>query len=331
MTEQLLSCPCLNKAKCAIRRETVVNTVFNKHVCTANEVKALIKNDQGKWATRKSLEFLRSEKCNKLSSLKNSKGKQIQFRNEGMLFFRKDARAQEIRAKVLNLLTDFQKRALETLQKYNKNVYYFSLYDFKKILPYPGFQVAYSLNRLCDLGLITMVKIGKTNFYTEPANVSKLKKASSGILVEDYAEYLIAKRVHELVMYLYPTDLITELKGALRPRSKSVIGKTGGMTFDIFYQFEEPIAKKCFLAIDVYSRLPVNGWAVFAFLNKIKWAKTQFSDVLKDKTYGIILFRNATPEAFKIASDNKIRFINLSKIKIDYEYMLKQAHKELIG
>jgi hypothetical protein len=123
--------------------------------------------------------------------------------------------------------------------------------------------------------------------------------------------------------------LITEFKGALRPRTGKVIKKTGGMTFDIFYEFNEAIGKKQFLAIDVYTRIPANGWAVFAFLNKIKWAKTQTEYGLKGKTFGMIVFRNATPGAIEIAKKHQIRFINLSNLKIDYRDIREQAENKL--
>lgn len=76
---------------------------------------------------------------------------------------------------------------------------------------------------------------------------------------------------------------------------------------------------------------PVNGWAVFSFLNKIKWAKTQVVGGLKDKTFGMIVCRNFTPEALRIARENKIRFLSLSNIKIDYKDIREQATKKITG
>lgn len=281
----MVSCPCSKQTSCKDRRESIVNLVLNERICTANELKERLEKEQGNWATRKSLEFLRSGRCEHLSILKDLNDDKIQFKNHGMLFYRKDVPKAEIELKVLMLLTNFQLRLLDTLKKYDRSVYYFSTYDFKKLLPYLGVQVNYALKRLCNLNLIIKMRLGKTDFYTLPNNVSRFKKNCTNILVEDYAEYLIAKRVHELVMNLYPSDLIKQWEGALRPSTKDVIAVTGGMTFDIFYQFEESIGVRSFLAIDVYSRFKLNGWAVYSLLNKIKWAKSIIPNGLKDKTY----------------------------------------------
>lgn len=130
-------------------------------------------------------------------------------------------------------------------------------------------------------------------------------------------------------MNLYPLNWITEFKGAIRARTKEALKITGGMTFDIFWEFREPIMGRNFLVIDVYARIPVNDYVVNPFIKNIEWAKTSFRGkppyYLKDKTYGMIVFRNATRRAIELANKHKIRFIRLSDIKVDYDNLRKKV------
>ena len=104
------------------------------------------------------------------------------------------------------------------------------------------------------------------------------------------------------------------------------------MSFDIFYQFFDPIAGRNYLVVDVYSRIPVSGFTVNSFAKKIEWAKTvtrkSTTNYLKEKTYGIIVYRNATQKAITVANKLGIRFLRLSDIKVDYKRLQKEIEKQ---
>ena len=102
-------------------------------------------------------------------------------------------------------------------------------------------------------------------------------------------------------------------------------------SFDIFYQFLEPVAGKSYMAVDAYTRIPVTGYMVHSFAKKIEWAKTitqnNTTNYLRDRTYGIIVFRNATRKAIRTANRLGIRFLRLSDLRIDYKKILVEAEK----
>lgn len=329
-------CPCT--LMCKERRETVVNLVLKRGFCTSNDLRFLLqKDDFGKSAIRRSLKFLSDKKCNLIDVLVSADGKKLlQFPKQGRIFFSKNTRKNTLIMNILSLLTPLQRQILEKLKSYHKSVYYFSLYELKRILPYAGSYVDYAMERLLDLKLLEMVKVGSSKFYVRPEHVGRLRKQRLEAVIEDKTEFVIVKRIHELIMNLYPLHLITKLKGAIRPRTREVLKLTDGMTFDIFYQFNKPIGNKRFLAVDVYTRIPVTGYVVNSFIKKIEWARTEKGEStkysLKDKTFGMIVFRNATRKAINIANRNALRFIRLQDdVKINYDDIRKSQNLLLNG
>lgn len=324
-------CPCTKM--CKERKDVAVNLVLKKEVCTSTDLKAmLLEEGLGKSAIRKSIEFLSSGKCDKIDFLycQLPKGKKpIQFVGQGRLFFKKYVEKSELKSKILCLLTPFQKRILEKFTKHHKDIYYFSLYDLRKLSPYPGISVIYAVQRLSKLGWIKIVRMGGVQFCVESKNLARLRNQEEEAVLEDKTEYVVVKKVHELVMNLYPSNLITNFRGVIRPSTGDVLGLTGGMAFDIFYQLNEPIGQKRFLAIDVYTRIPVTGFVVNSFIKKIEWASTKSgtneNHILKNRTFGMIVYRNSTPEAIRLANKNGIRFLRLSDIKVKYEDVQKEA------
>jgi len=324
-------CPCT--IRCKERRESAVNVVLKKGACTSVELKAaLLKEGLGESAIRKNLEFLGSKQCEKINfvgyvSLRGEKA--LQFRRKGRLFFKKSIQRGELRIKIMSLLAPLQRRVLEKFTKHHKDIYYFSLYELRKLLPYPGAFVNYALDRLSKLGLVKLIKIRNIKFYAEPKNAAQLRSQEKKVVLEDKIEFVVVQRVHELIMNLYPSGLIRKLGGAIRPSTEEVLRLTGGMAFDIFYQLNEQVANKQFFAIDVYTRIPVNGYVVNSFIKKIEWAnaksRTPNTYSLKDKTLGLIVFRNATPNAINIANKNGIRFLRLSDIKTTYDDVQEEA------
>jgi hypothetical protein len=148
-------------------------------------------------------------------------------------------------------------------------------------------------------------------------------------IIDDKTEFAVIKIVHELIMNLYPANIITGYDDRIRPHTQVILTVTGGMAFDAFYQFFDPIAGRNYLAIDVYTRIPVTGYMVHSFTKKIEWAKTvtrkNTTNYLKEKTFGIIVYRNATKNAIKIANRVGIKFLRLTDIKVDY----KRLHNEI--
>ncbi len=136
------------------------------------------------------------------------------------------------------------------------------------------------------------------------------------------------KQVHELIMNLYPLNLIIGYSDCIRPHTPETLTITGGMTFDIFYRFFDPVSEKSYLAIDVYTRIPVTGYTVHSFAKKIEWAEVRTrkgsTNYLKGKTYGMIVYRNATKKAINVANRLGLRFIRLSDIKVNYTSLKKE-------
>jgi len=316
-----LKCPC--ELQCEQRREDAVNLVLKKRFCTSNEIKAMLREKGlGEYTIRKNLEFLRLRKCRRIDALNRNNRRFLQFKGHGRAFFVKTLPKHILLRKINRFLTNLQKEILLKFTKHHKSVYYFSMYDLKKMIPYVGNSVEYAVQRLSDLDFIEGIRIGQTQFFVEAQNKERLKGESKDVLVKDKTEFKTIKTIHEIIMNIYPLNLLS-LTGAIRPRNQHKLTLTGGMTFDIFYRFKKKLGDMEFLAIDVYTRVPVNGYVVNSFLKKIEWAANKLRSrtvyPLRNKTFGMIVFRNATPRSIRLANEKGIRFIRLSDIKIDYD------------
>jgi hypothetical protein len=314
---------------------TAVNLVLERGLCTSNELRQeLQERGVGKSVIRKSVEFLSANQCKRVETLIwKAEKKPLRFPKHGKLFYRKNIRNDLKTERILSLLTPLQTRILEKFSKQHRSTYYFSLYDLRKLVPYAGNSVEYTISRLSKLGLVEMVALGGFAFFTEPKNTNLLRSRTREIILEDKVEFAIVQRVHELIMNLYPLGLIMNLKAAIRPHTEEVLRLTGGMTFDIFYEFREPVMGKKYLAVDVYSRIPVNGYVVNSFLKKLEWAKTggrkrpDYS--LRNKTYGMIVFKNSTRKGIDLANEHGIRFIRLADTKINYDDLRKEMEDRM--
>lgn len=326
-------CPC--SENCSEKRPVAVNLVFEKGACSASELKILLsKSGLGVYAQRRSLEFLGAGNCKLIDFVKTRTGsKPLRFGRRGKLFYSLNSPAGNLEITILSLLTPLQRRMFEKFTKINRRVFYFSLYDLRKMHPYPGNVVEYAVGRLEKLGLIQKVSSKQTEFFVYPSRISEFVSQENTIILDDKAEYAVIKTIHELIMNLFPSNLISGYTDRIRPQSPDTLTITGGMTFDIFYPFREPIAGRNYLAIDVYTRIPVNGYMVNSFIKKIEWAKTRTrnktTNYLKDKTFGMIVFRNATKKAIEIANNRGIRFLRLSDVKIDYKTLRDAIEKEM--
>ena len=71
---------------------------------------------------------------------------------------------------------------------------------------------------------------------------------------------------------------------------------------------------------------------VHSFMKKIEWAKTRSrtkaTNYLKDKTFGVIVLKNATRKAIFLANNFGIRFLRLSNINVDYKKLRKSVEEE---
>lgn len=317
------SCPC--NENCSKKRAAAVNVVLEKRTCTSKEIRQIFQEkDLSKYATRKGLEFLSSGDCKLIDCVKSKiDQKPLRFKRLGRLFYSKNVPTYELNDKVLSLLSPLQTRILEKFFRINRKIYHFSMYDLRKMHPNPGNVVAYSINRLAKLGLVENEKLEETDFFVNPYRLSEFSSQHEDVIIEDKVEYIVIKTVHELIMNLFPLNVIVEYADCIRPRSRENITITGGMAFDIFYKFRDPIFNRKYLAVDVYTRIPVTGYIVHSFIKKIEYAKTRTrkktTNYLKDKTFGMIVFRNATDKAIEIANKNGLRFLRLNDVKIDYK------------
>ncbi len=322
-----ISCPC--ELACKGRREAAVNLVQKEGMCTTARLKSLLEGSCGNYTIVKSIKFLTSGDCRCIEAFKaTNEQKPTIFGRQGKLLFLKNKPEKEVKNKMGSLLTQFQKRLLEKFLSLNKDVFYFSLYDLKRLVPAPGNVVEYTTRRLEKLGFIEKVHLGNTDFYVPKSHAWKMGLDEQSIIVKDLAEFSVLKIVHELIMNLYPIDVMLSYDDAIRPRKRETLKITGGMTFDIFYHFRENTIEKKYLAIDVYTRFPVTGYTVNSFLKKIEWAKSREKDkitsYLAKNTYGMIVFRKATPAAIRKANASGIRFLRLSNLKIDYAKIVEQ-------
>jgi len=325
-----LRCPC--EVNCQERRKDAINLVFQKRIiCSAELGKELETKGLGKYAVRKSLEFISKNKCKHIDVLKQNDGRLARSRTHGRIFFVKSLSRRNLLRFIEDHLTNLQKRILTKFTRLHKDIYYFSLYEIKKLVPYQGNSIQFALQKLLRLGLIKEHKFEKTTFFVKPKNLERLIEEKQTVLENDKLEYKTIKAVHEIIMNLYPPNLISRYRGAIRPKGQETLRLTGGMTFDIFYKFNIEIMKKNFFAIDVYTRIPVNGYTINSFLKKIEWATikihTDVEKVLNNKTYGLIVYRRATPKAIDLANEKGVRLIRLTDIKLNLNEIKEYPEK----
>ena len=323
-------CPC--EDMCKQKRKTPVNLIIEKGACTARDLHYLLDGKLGTYALRSSMEYLSTGKCKLVGVYGlDADQKPPQFGKRGRLFYSRAFPPTFLNSAVVGLLAPLQKRLLDKFSSLNKQIYYFSMYDLRRIVPSSGTEVDYALKRLVKLGLLSKMNSSEIDFFVEPIHVSRFTNEEKQAIIDNKTEYAIVKIVHELIMNLYPANVISSYHDRIRPHTQDILTVTGGMSFDIFYQFFDPIAGKNYMAVDVYTRIPVTGFMVHSFAKKIEWAKTvtrkNTTNYLRDKTYGIIVFRNATRKAITIANRLGIRFLRLSDIKINYKATRLEVEK----
>jgi hypothetical protein len=132
-------CPCAKA--CRDRRVFAVNLVLEKEILTASDLRTLLLGSgQGKYVTRKSLEFLGSGNCTKVEVLVSLKDhKPLRFGRRGKLFYRRTIDAEVLRKKIVELLAPLQKRILDKFTKMNRRIFYFSTYDLRRIHSSSGY------------------------------------------------------------------------------------------------------------------------------------------------------------------------------------------------
>jgi len=311
-----------------------VNLILEKGTCTARELRDFLDGKLGVHAFRGSMEYLCTGQCKLVGvySLSTDQ-KPPQFWKSGRLFYRRTIATENLQDVIVGLLAPLQKRILGKFTLLNRRIYYFTTYDLRRIIPSSGNDVEYAVKRLTKLGLLSKVTLKGIDFYVEPSNVPRLLIQERQAIIADKTEYAVIKIVHELIMNLYPAKIITGYGDRIRPHTQDILTVTGGMAFDIFYQFFDPIAGRNYLAIDVYTRIPVTGYMVHSFTKKIEWAKTvtrkSTTNYLKDKTFGIIVYRNATRNAILIANRLGIKFLRLRDIKVDYGTLSTEIEKQI--
>jgi hypothetical protein len=333
--EDSQSCPC--KETCKQKRKTAVNLILEKGACTSKDMHNFLNGKLGVYALRSSIEYLSTGNCKLVDVFGLSTNqKPPQFGKRGRLFYSRTFPPTFLNSAVVNLLAPLQKRILKKFSDLNEQIYYFSLYDLRRIVPSSGTEVDYALKRLVRHGLLSKVSSLGTEFYVKPIHISRFSNEEKQAIIDNKTEYAVAKAVHELIMHLYPKDVITDYHGRIRPKTQDILSITGGMSFDLFYQFFDPLAGKSYLAVDVYTRFPVNGYIIHSFAKKIEWAKTGTrnnpTNYLRDKTHGMIVFLNATKKAMPTANRLGIKFLRAGDdLRIDYKAIRQEVEKELFN
>jgi hypothetical protein len=325
-------CPC--DEKCRQKRETVVNLIIDNGTCTAKDLHNLLDGKLGVYALRSSMEYLSTGKCNLVGVFGlEDKQKPPQFGKKGRLYYSKKLPQAFLRSSVLSNIAPLQKRILDKVRKSNKKTFYFSKYDIRRITPSSGIEIDYALRRLVQFGFLSRVFSSGIEFYVETNNLARFHKDEVKAVIDNKTEYSIVKSVHELIMNIYPSRLITSYNGRIRPHTTEILTITGGMSFDIFYDFFDPINGMTYLAIDVYTRIPVTGYMVNSFAKKIEWAKSVKINIttnyLRKKTIGIIIFRSASPNAIPTAKKLGIQFLRLEDVRVNYTEIRQKVEKEL--
>jgi hypothetical protein len=328
------TCPC--DIGCKQQRKIAVNLIIEKGVCTAKDLQVLIGDRLGSHALRRSMEFLSSGNCKLVNVYTISDKKSPQFGRKGRLYYSRSLPPAFLKSTIIGLLSRLQNRILDKFLSLNRQIYYFSMYDIRRIVPSSGTEIDYALERLVKLSLLIKVPYSGVDFFMTPNNRLKFENEKQQAIIDNKTEYAMVKSVHELIMHLYPPGLVTGYQDRIRPHTQDVLTITGGMSFDLFYQFFDPVAGKSYLAVDVYTRFPVTGFMIHSFAKKIEWAKAinrrTKTNYLKDKTCGIIVFRNATQKAFPIANRLGIRFLRLGDdLKIDYDGKHKELESALVS
>jgi hypothetical protein len=330
--ENLKTFPC--ELGCREKRSTIVNLVLEKGTCSVRELHAFLDNKIGSYAFRSSVEYLCKGQCKLVGVYGLCAGqKPPQIGRRGRLLYRRTIAPETLQDVVVGLLSPLQKRILDKFTLLNRRIFYFTAYDLRRLIPSSGNEVEYSVKRLITLGLLDKLTSNEIVFYVKPSNVPRLLLQERQAILDDKTEYAIIKIVHELIMNLYPANTITGYGDRIRPHTQDILTVTGGMAFDIFYQFRDPIAERNYLAIDVYTRIPVTGFMVHSFTKKIEWAKTvtrkKTTNYLRDKTFGIIVYRNATRNAIMIANRIGLKFLRLRDIKVDYKQLRNEIENQI--
>jgi hypothetical protein len=331
LQEDAQACPC--EESCKQKRSTAVNLILARKACTSKDLQSSLNGKLGVCALRSSIEFLSSGKCKLVNVFGLSANQKApQFGRRGRLFYSKDLPTTFLNTVILDLLAPLQRRILKKFSALNDRIYYFSLYDLRRIIPSSGTEIDYAVGRLVRHGLLTKLSFSDTDFYVEPANILRLTNEQRQAVIETKTEYEAAKAVHELIMNIYPKDTFTDYHGRIRPTNKNILTITGGMSFDLFYQFREPFAGKNYLAVDVYTRFPVSGFTIHSFAKKIEWAKTgtrkNSTNYLKNRTHGMIVFLKATKKAMPTANQLGIKFLRIGDdLRIDYKVIHQEIEK----
>ena len=175
----------------------------------------------GVCALRSTIEYLSTGKCKLVDVFGLSTNqKPPQFGKKGRLFYSRALPATFLNSAVIDLLAPLQKRILKKFSDLNEQIYYFSLYDLRRIVPSSGTEVDYALGRLVRHGLLSKVPSSETDFYIKPIHASRFTKEENQAVIDTKTEYAVAKAVHELIMHLYPKDVITDYHGRIRPKTQ---------------------------------------------------------------------------------------------------------------
>jgi len=343
-TASATECPCAKScegvAACTGLRKDAVSLFSDQIIWTAKELKHELQEKLGLAAIRGSLEFLAADKCSWITAWKCiGSGKPVRFKRHGRVFALKAVSEIAVSEKLKTLLTKLQKKVLNSLEYYDNKPRYLSLYDLRRILPHPGNEVEFAASRLHDFGLAKSIKTDGTTYYCLPSRLNWMKDHVQEAAAKDKAEYQVISTIAGFFRSLYPRGVFVKTKGVIRAskRDPEVLKSTGGMTFDIVYEFKAPVMGRRFFAVDVHSRIPVTEYVVTSFLNKIWWARrgaTPLKDPkeddeernypLRNKTFGMIVFRRATQEAINIANANNLSFIRIRELGINYTKLLEQ-------
>ncbi len=156
-------CPC--EENCKQKRHTAVNLILKKGACTSKDLHNFLYGKLGVYALRSSIEYLTTGKCKLVDVFGISTNqKPPQFGKRGRLFYSRAFPATFLNSVVVDLLAPLQKRILKKFSDLNDQIYYFSLYDLRRIVPSSGTEIDYALGRLVRHGLLCKVIFFRNRF-----------------------------------------------------------------------------------------------------------------------------------------------------------------------
>ncbi len=239
--------------------------------------------------------------------------------------FKNEARSISHRKGAGNL-NRLQSQIFEKVAYYSKTDHFLSSQDLKRMMPNKKHEIESAVTRLQNLGFIKTARTEGTFHHCPFSKLEQLRGQKNAIVAGLRIERMILRKVRLAVQRIYPEALLTN--------SETLTGLDKSRHFDIVFEFKSPILDRQFLAVDVYTKIPVTDYIVRSFARKIRWTRTLTPSndedaensryLLRDRTLGIIVCNKANRKAVDAALEYGISLLSFSDLYIDYDTMYKK-------